>query len=51
MWMKSSEDISNQINFIFVEHLDEVLQIALKSKVKGKKGRRSLKNKTTLPAA
>jgi ATP-dependent Lon protease len=46
-----AQEIRNQINFIFVEHLDEVLQIALKSKVKGKKGRRSLKNKTTLPAA
>ena len=29
------DEIRNQLNFIFVEHLDEVLTIALKSKVAG----------------
>ncbi len=45
-----AEEIRSKINFIFVEHLDEVLQIALKSKVnKSKRG--SNKNKQSLPAA
>ncbi len=45
-------EIRDKINFIFVEHLDEVLQIALKSKVKGvKKKGGSNKDKTTMPAA
>ncbi len=47
-----AEEIREKINFIFVEHLDEVLQIALKSKVKGsKKKSGSNKDKTTMPAA
>lgn len=47
-----AEEIREKINFIFVEHLDEVLQIALKSKVKGtKKKGSSSKVKTTMPAA
>jgi ATP-dependent Lon protease len=47
-----SDDIRSSINFIFVEHLDEVLQIALKSKVKNNKRKAtSAKNKANLPAA
>ncbi len=47
-----AEEIRDKINFIFVEHLDEVLQIALKSKVKSaKKKSSSSKDKTTMPAA
>ncbi|MEM7646716.1 MAG: S16 family serine protease, partial [Pseudomonadota bacterium] len=45
------DEIRNEIKFIFVEHLDEVLQIALKSKVKPKKKGGSGKDKTTMPAA
>jgi ATP-dependent Lon protease len=44
-----ADEIKAKINFIFVEHLDEVLQIALKSKV-NKSKRSSGKNKQ-LPAA
>ncbi len=44
-----ADEIRAKINFIFVEHLDEVLQIALKSKV-NKSKRSSGKNKQ-LPAA
>ncbi len=43
------EVIRKKINFIFVEHLDEVLQIALKSKMKFKK--KASLDKTGLPAA
>lgn len=46
-----SEDIRKAVNFIFVEHLDEVLQIALKSKVKPKKKSSSSKAKANMPAA
>lgn len=41
-------EIRDKLNFIFVEHLDEVLQIALVSKVKGKKRPRAAKE---IPAA
>ena len=47
-------EIRQKIKFIFVEHLDEVLQIALKSKVKGKSrktGASGRKEKVSLPAA
>ena len=43
------EEIQEKVNFIFVEHLDEVLQIALKSKVKRKK--KTGMNESDLPAA
>lgn len=46
-----SGDIRSAINFIFVEHLDEVLQIALTAKVKPRKRSTSNKNKANLPAA
>ncbi len=46
-----SEDIRSAINFIFVEHLDEVLQIALTAKVKPRKKQAGNKNKANLPAA
>jgi len=46
-----SEDIRSAINFIFVEHLDEVLQIALTAKVKPRKKSTNNKNKANLPAA
>lgn len=45
-----SDEIREKINFIFVEHLDEVLQIALKNKSKGKKKTAGSKTKS-LPAA
>ena len=45
-----AEEIREQINFIFVEHLDEVLQIALKSKLKRNK-KSSKSGKSDLPAA
>ena len=45
-----ADEIREKINFIFVEHLDEVLQIALKSNVKGTK-RGGKGGKTTMPAA
>ena len=45
-----AEEIRAKINFIFVEHLDEVLQIALKSKVQNRKGTTS-KTKQQMPAA
>ncbi len=43
------EVIKKKVDFIFVEHLDEVLQIALKSKMKVKK--KMVLHKTSLPAA
>jgi ATP-dependent Lon protease len=47
-----AKEIRDKVNFIFVEHLDEVLQIALKSKVKsGKKKGRAGKDKESMPAA
>lgn len=44
------EEIRSQINFIFVEHLDEVLQIALQTKIDHKKKLQSRRTKA-LPAA
>ncbi|MCB0378499.1 MAG: endopeptidase La [Bdellovibrionales bacterium] len=44
------DEIKGQLQFIFVEHLDEVLQIALKSKMTKKKPS-SRKGKTSHPAA
>jgi len=49
--LEIAQEIRDQINFIFVEHLDEVLQIALKSKVKPKKKSSRGKNKERMPAA
>lgn len=45
------ESIREKINFIFVEHLDEVLQIALKTKVTNKKKNPKQKGKSAIPAA
>lgn len=45
------EEIRAKVNFIFVEHLDEVLQIALVSKLKSKKKGRRTGSKESLPAA
>jgi ATP-dependent Lon protease len=44
-------EIRAKINFIFVEHLDEVLQIALKTKMKLKKKVITHKSKHSMPAA
>ncbi len=45
------EEIRSALNFIFVEHLDEVLQIALQTKIDHKKKVQGRRTKASLPAA